>query len=324
MSWISNQGIVSKIANLGCRHFKRSPQCIVRRGMIVDRTAVELSILISHYIRDKNPEVYANFSELCRERGMLPEGVSSMEEALDVRHCHLPPDQFSQFLKTLTPNDDYPSLFRRMTSFGSPRTASRRPSLDFFGSWQAHHDPIYSLAFDPLSRFLLSGSDDGLIKMVSIPDFNEIHVFRGHEGLVTNISIHPNVSYLLSSSHDATARLWSLNTGECLTVLDDFTKQEVQYATFSPTGAMFATGGEDGSLCLWNTSDALRGEPPFATLTSPDSTPILWISFSPGSEFVVFSAEPNHVIVSSIGTSKQQELKYHASTVPSFRLDDCI
>jgi WD40 repeat protein len=199
---------------------------------------IELSVLIAHQIRETNPDVYSAFVQLCQAHWLLPKGSRSMDDAVDTRVRHLAPDQFLKFLKTLTHADDYPSLFRRMSaSSEDPVSLTNRSTLTFLGSLRAQTESVFDRVFDPLSQFLVSGSDDNTVKLFSLPDFAELCGFLGHENTIVSLSIHPNVCYLPSASHDMTLRLWSLNTGKCVSVVENFTEKEAHWATFSPNAS---------------------------------------------------------------------------------------
>jgi len=44
-------------------------------------------------------------------------------------------------------------------------------------------------------------------------------IYKGHTGKVRSISIHPSGQYMISGSDDRTLRLWEVETGRCLQVI---------------------------------------------------------------------------------------------------------
>jgi WD40 repeat protein len=62
---------------------------------------------------------------------------------------------------------------------------------------------------------------------------------------------------LASGSTDASLRLWSVQTGQCQTLLEDATGT-VAAVCFSPDGQELASGHHDGSVRLWNVRDRLH------------------------------------------------------------------
>ena len=271
----------------------------------------EICILLCHYLKQKNPEIYQKFAEFVEKQKLLPPGCRSVNEALNLRYESFSHDQFYEFIKSLRPEDDFPSIFRRIAPFEPPpvKPEEMAPIKRVYG----HKKDIYCLEIDKLSRIIVTASDDCTIKVWAVPSINPIHTFIGHEGVVTNISMNPMCSMLLSSSEDKTLCLWSLESGKRLAVLGGFTSEIIHYAVFSPTGSMIAAACEDGTIPLWTTADALNSRPPIRILRSPAKGGVGWITFSPGSEFIAYSAEPNSVVVTALKTLNQTSLELHQS-----------
>lgn len=283
-----------------------------------ETTKKELCIMISHYLKEKNPDIYSKLRDFYSNTFVHSDNDMDLESILRLRYANFPPNQFLLFLKTLTPKDDYPSLFRRMSDFSrESEFSSSKSNVDLLGRKKFHEKSIFSIEIDPLSRFFITGSDDCSIKIISLPFFKEIATLSGHTNYITTIYINNDVSLLLSASNDSTIRLWSLNTGKCLSVLHGFTKSIVHCSIFSPNGQFIAAACEDGILCIWTIQDALQMKPPFFSTFSPKHAPVLWLSFSPGSEFLAYVSEPNCIFVLSMSTRRIIDLKLHTGKVTS-------
>ncbi|KAL1479720.1 hypothetical protein MTO96_051631 [Rhipicephalus appendiculatus] len=95
-------------------------------------------------------------------------------------------------------------------------------------------------------------AEDVLYRMMDDRSGVDVRLLLGHSGPVTAVSFSPDHTYLLSSSEDATIRLWSLLTwtnvvcyrGHCFPVWD---------VRFSPHGFYFASCGHDRTARLWST-----------------------------------------------------------------------
>ncbi|GMI27602.1 hypothetical protein TrCOL_g10914 [Triparma columacea] len=84
---------------------------------------------------------------------------------------------------------------------------------------EAHTKGVLSLAFVKDGSKILSGSQDGLIREFGLRSAKMTQEFRGHGSYVTSIALVKNDSMLVSSSADATVKVWHCGTGDCLQTL---------------------------------------------------------------------------------------------------------
>ena len=66
-----------------------------------------------------------------------------------------------------------------------------------------------------------------------------------HGGEVAHAAFSPDGRFVLTASHDKTARVWNAATGEKLLSFPEHT-----YATFSPDGQHFATASADKGMAI--------------------------------------------------------------------------
>lgn len=90
---------------------------------------------------------------------------------------------------------------------------------------------------------------------------------KKHTGWVYSVSFSPDGVFLASGSDDKNARLWSVNTGQCLKILQEYTDM-VWSVAFSPKGDVLLSGSSDGTLKLWDLQtgtclSTLRGNRPY-------------------------------------------------------------
>ncbi|PXF44636.1 Bromodomain and WD repeat-containing [Gracilariopsis chorda] len=116
-----------------------------------------------------------------------------------------------------------------------------------------HHLPVFTTLFDHTARFIVTGSDDNLIKIWSAQTAYLQHTLRGHDSNLVELVMHPTKPYVISASSDTTLRVWDLNTGAALHVLDGGSK-EVNAVQCSPCPdrPYLVAGGADGSVRLWD------------------------------------------------------------------------
>lgn len=119
-----------------------------------------------------------------------------------------------------------------------------------------HHLPVFTTVYDHLSRLIITGSDDHLIKIWSAETAYLQHTLRGHDSNITEIVRHPTRPIIVSASCDSTLRVWDLSTGAAMHVLNGGAR-EVNAVQFSPCPdrPYLVSGGADGSIRLWNAND---------------------------------------------------------------------
>jgi len=108
-----------------------------------------------------------------------------------------------------------------------------------------HNNWIRAIVFSPDSRYVTSGGDDGIIKILDINVNLKIAEIK-HDSAVTSIAYSGNGKYLVSGSVDGTARLWDNESHQLL-------GQQAHYAwvpsvAISPTGRLIGSVGSDGSV----------------------------------------------------------------------------
>ncbi|MGI0486567.1 NB-ARC domain-containing protein [Pantanalinema rosaneae CENA516] len=129
---------------------------------------------------------------------------------------------------------------------------------------QGHADLVSTLAFVPSgtvtalnsleqcqSQFLLSGSDDGTLKLWDCDRGECLRTFKGHDGWVHSVNISPDGRWCVSGSWDQTVKLWDCQTGECLQTWREHSSR-VKCVAFSPDGRTVASGSDDQTVRLWS------------------------------------------------------------------------
>ena len=144
---------------------------------------------------------------------------------------------------------------------------------------QGHKDSVYSVAFSPDGRHLVSGSLDKTIKMWELNNggfYNRagvqpksgkcIKTFEGHKDFVLSVALTPHGDWVLSGSKDRGVQFWDPHTGVAQLMLQghknsgksivsttrvDSNVSPVISVAPSPTGGVFATGSGDMRARIW-------------------------------------------------------------------------
>jgi WD40 repeat protein len=137
----------------------------------------------------------------------------------------------------------------------------------FRETWVAYVDGYGKAAREPTELRLLR------------PSLDQSHiVLTGHENAVRSVAFSPDGTRLATGSHDNTARLWDVTTGNELAVLKGH-EREIESVAFSPDGTRLATGSHDNTARLWDVTTGnelavLKGHWSFVVSVafSPDGT----------------------------------------------------
>ena len=134
------------------------------------------------------------------------------------------------------------------------------PDIDDLVSCQptSSAEPYRTVAWSPDSTKLVGGSDNFGVQVWSF-DKNggacePVSEGMAHGGSVHSVGWSSDGRHLVSSSEDATLRMWDATTLANTLAVGSHTG-EVHAVKFSPDGTRIASGGKDQMLTLWHTGD---------------------------------------------------------------------
>jgi WD40 repeat protein len=121
---------------------------------------------------------------------------------------------------------------------------------------KGHSEAIYSVAFSPDGKYVVSGSGDRSVKVWDSASGKEIKSFggaAGHQNLVLSVAVSNDGSLIASGGSDNTAKIWDFPSSS---PLRDIAKSEgASVLAVSPDGSRLAGGGKDGHVKIWNSAD---------------------------------------------------------------------
>ena len=133
---------------------------------------------------------------------------------------------------------------------------------------EGHADNVTSVGVTPDGRRAVSASWDYTLQVWDLETGISLRVLEGHAGPVTSVSVTPDGRRAVSCSGDIwgygegddnSLRVWDLETGSCLRVLDGHTNAVVA-VSITPDGGRAVSASWDWTLRLWDldTSACLR------------------------------------------------------------------
>jgi WD40 repeat protein/transcriptional regulator with XRE-family HTH domain len=184
----------------------------------------------------------------------------------------------------------------------------------------------WSVAFSPDGTILAGGSEDWHIRLWSVQRGELLTTLRGHTSWVYSVAFSADGSLLASGSHDRTIRLWDVANvakAECVQVLDlektcvDSEKTRVKAVRFSPSGTLLASGSEDGTIRLWDTSSLAPDQKPLKEWHADNGT-VFSLRFSPDGRILASGGEDRIVYLWDVESGKRiSSFKGHTDRILS-------
>jgi len=148
-----------------------------------------------------------------------------------------------------------------------------------------HGEFLASVAVSPDGRWLAAGGfgerhNTFLWKL----DTKARTDLLGHTDRVQTTVFSPNSQQLFTVSHDRTAKLWDVATGQLKWSVSVGTKLWV--GSFSPDGQQVATAGDDGSVKVW---DSQTGKPLHSLMGHKE--PIWSVRYSPDGRWIATASQ---------------------------------
>ncbi|KAK9829398.1 hypothetical protein WJX72_005590 [[Myrmecia] bisecta] len=149
--------------------------------------------------------------------------------------------------------------------------------LNHHSTVRGHRYAVYCIAFDRRGRYIITGSDDRLVKIWSSETAMLLRSCRGHDGEVTDLAVSVDNTMVASSSNDHTVRCWNLEAdvlGHPVSVLVGHTAAVtfVDFCRALPHALL--SSSFDGTCRIWNAQTSapaaivLRASPQFGPKTA--------------------------------------------------------
>jgi len=176
---------------------------------------------------------------------------------------------------------------------------------------QGHTSEVNAAAFSPDGTLIVSGSDDGFLRIYDATS-GVCKLAIRDDSAVTSVAFSPDGKCVISGSYDNSVRVWNVESGERIwSALGH--ADTVTSVAFSPDGTRIVSGSDDCTLRLLN---AENGEH-VRTLKGHENW-VNSVAFSSDSKWIVSGSDDNSVRVWDVSSGEcKQTLRGHSHTVTS-------
>eukprot|EP01018_Ginkgo_biloba_P012106 Gb_38814 [translate_table: standard] len=123
--------------------------------------------------------------------------------------------------------------------------------------FRGHRNAVYCAIFDRSGEYMITGSDDRLVKLWSTESGFCLRSCRGHEGDITDLAVSSDNQLVASASNDCTICVWRLPDGIPVSVLRGHAGAVTAIA-FSPRQGCehhLLSSSDDGTCRIWDARD---------------------------------------------------------------------
>jgi WD40 repeat protein/serine/threonine protein kinase len=173
----------------------------------------------------------------------------------------------------------------------------RVPTGEMIGAPLPHSKTVWSLAFSPKGRRLLTGCEDGFARLFLVATGERIAKVSSNSGTITQVAFNRDGTHCLISGagggERCCARLWHVAPEDHLPLLL-LHNDTVNTLCFSPDGSSLLSGGDDRLAQLWDVANGERKGPPL-----PHEYPVSHAVFNPDGRSLFTACEgstPNGMV----------------------------
>ncbi|HKT11787.1 MAG TPA: hypothetical protein VJW77_08165 [Terriglobia bacterium] len=141
-------------------------------------------------------------------------------------------------------------LLAQIAGGGSPNPIVVRLSEHkFVDVLSGFEETVMSMGFSGDSSRLVTASEDGQVRIWSVPEWKLLETLSGHKGPVRWAEFSPDGRFVASAGEDHTVRVWSTDDGRPVQTLSE-SPAPVDTVAFSPDGN-YVAATTDKNVLIW-------------------------------------------------------------------------
>lgn len=168
-----------------------------------------------------------------------------------------------------------------------------------------HTEEVAYLEFHPKEQILASGSKDCTVKLF---DISKASVKKAHKTFsdceaVRGLAFHPTGDYLAVATDHHLLRVYDVHTGQCFVsaIPAQHHKSAIQCVKYAATGKLYATGGVDGAIKVW---DGISGRCINTFTDAHGGHEICSVTFTKNGKYLLSSGKDSLVKLWELSTSR--------------------
>ncbi|MEH2008371.1 nSTAND1 domain-containing NTPase, partial [Nostoc sp.] len=142
----------------------------------------------------------------------------------------------------------------------TPVQNSLQQAMEVLTPFRGHQGRVNSVAISPDGQTIVSGGNDGTVRLWNFQGLPLAEPFGGDQGWVYSVAISPDGQTIVSGGEDGTVRLWNFQ-GQPLAEPFGGDQGRVYFVAISSDGQTIVSGGNDGTVRLWNFQGLPLAEP---------------------------------------------------------------
>jgi polyadenylation factor subunit 2 len=179
---------------------------------------------------------------------MLPPVAAGPADSVPVRYLHSSQNKVKHPVNVVRWTPEGRRLLT--ASHSGEFTVWNGTGFNFESIMQAHDTPIRAMEYTHSDDWLISASDDGLIKYWQ-PNFNNVKSFQGHNDKIRGLAIAPTDSKFVTASDDSTLKVFDFASAKVEATLTGH-GWDAKSCDWHPSKGLVVSGSRDHLVKLWD------------------------------------------------------------------------